>query len=241
MKAFKTIGSILFIICIPILLLTTDLRLAATDIRLYQYGFDKYEVSVAAGMDDQELLAVAEEIISYFNSDEEYLDVEVFDEREIAHMKDVKSLIRLAYVLQLASLSYIVVYALLGFVLRRGAFLTPLARLLFWGSGLTVAVVVVIGLWALADFRSLFLVFHLVSFRNDLWLLSPGDMLLLMFPQGFFNEAALIVGGAAIAEAVAVGSLAWVVLRVVARRGSDEGAGGPDGDGRGRCQGSVAG
>ena len=212
MKALTAITSILFVICIPMLLLTTDLRFAANDIRLYEYGFNKYEVSAATGLDNEELLSVADQMVTYFNSDEEFLDIDIFNQRELTHLKDVKGLIQLAYRLQLASLAYIVVYIVINFVLRRGAFWRGLARRLIWGSGATIALLAVLGLWAVIGFDSLFLLFHLVSFSNELWQLSPGDKLLLMFPQGFFNAAALFVAAAAIGEAIIIGGVAWGVL-----------------------------
>ena len=212
MKALTAITSILFVICIPMLLLTTDLRFAANDIRLYEYGFNKYEVSAATGLDNEELLSVADQMITYFNSDEESLDIDLFNQREVTHLKDVKGLIQLAYRLQLASLAYIVVYVVINFVLRRGAFWRGLARRLIWGSGATIALLAVLGLWAVIAFDSLFLLFHLVSFSNELWQLSPGDNLLLLFPQGFFNDAALFVAAAAIGEAIIIGGVAWGVL-----------------------------
>ena len=217
-KALKAITGILFIICIPILLLTTDLRFAANDIRLYEYGFNKYEVSAATGLDNEELLSVADQMVTYFNSDEEFLDIDhLFTEREKTHLKDVKGLIQLDYRLQLASLAYIVVYVLINFVLRRGAFWRDLARRLIWGGGATIALLAVLGLWAVIDFDSLFLFFHLVSFSNELWQLSPGDTMLLMFPQGFFSDAALFVAAAAIGEAIIIGGVAWVVLALRGR------------------------
>ncbi len=212
MKALTAITSILFIICIPMLLLTTDLRFAANDIRLYEYGFNKYDVSATTGLDNEELRSVADQMITYFNSDEEFLDVDLFNQRELTHLKDVKGLIQLAYRLQLASLAYIVVYILINFALRRGAFWRDLARRLIWGSGATIALLAVLGLWAVLDFDSLFLLFHLVSFSNELWQLSPGDMLLLLFPEGFFNDAALFVAAAAIAEAIIISGVAWGLL-----------------------------
>jgi hypothetical protein len=35
-----------------------------------------------------------------------------------------------------------------------------------------------------------------------------------MFPEGFFNDAALFVGGAIILEAIIIGGLAWGYLRL---------------------------
>ena len=214
MKALRAIAGVLFIICIPTFLITTDLRLAANDVRLYQYGFDKYEVSAATGLDKDKLADVAEQMIAYFNSDEEFFETDLFNQRELAHLKDVKGLIRLGYYLQFASLAYIALYVAVNFALKRRAFWPVLGKYAIWGSGTTVALLAVLGLWAATDFDSLFLVFHYVSFSNDLWQLSPGDNMLLMFPEGFFNYAAMFVGAAAIVEAIIIAGVSWGFMKI---------------------------
>lgn len=211
-------AGVLLVLSIPVLLLTTNLRLAANEIRLYEYGFNKYEASAAMGMDLDELLVVADEMITYFNSDDEYLDIEIFNQRETDHMKDVKGLVRLAYLLQMIALAYVVFYIAITFALKRGGFWRGLAGGLLWGGWMTVALLATLGIWAAIDFDSLFLAFHLSSFSNDLWLLSPGDSLLLMFPEGFFYEATMMVAGATIAEALILGALGWGIMKLKRRR-----------------------
>ena len=216
MKALGTINAILFIICIPLLLITTDVRIAVNDIRLYEYGFNKYHISEETGLDKGNLTEVAHKLITYFNSDEEFVDISIYNQRDIAHLKDVKGLIQLVYRLQFISLAYIALYILFNFLLLGGAFWRQLARRLIWGSRATIALLAILGFIALVSFDQFFLIFHLVSFRNDLWQLDPGDKLLLMFPEGFFSDAALFIAGAAIVEAIIIWSAAWVFLK---RRG----------------------
>lgn len=213
MKALATINIILFIICIPLLLITTNVRFAVNDIRLYEYGFNKYDVSDATGLDKGNLTEIAQKLITYFNSDEEFVDISVYNQRDVEHLKDVKELIQLVYRLQFASLAYIIVYIGFNFLLLGGTFGRQLARRIIWGSWTTIAILAILGIIALVDFDQLFLLFHLVSFRNDLWQLYPGDTLLAMFPEGFFNDAALFIGGAAILEAIIIGVTAWGFLR----------------------------
>lgn len=214
MKALSTLNIILFIICIPVFLITTDVRFAVNNMRLYDYGFNKYEVSAETGLTKEELTQTARELIKYFNSDEESVNIDIFTQREIDHLKDVKGLIQLVYRLQLVSLAYIVIYIIFNFILLRGALWRELARRLLWGSGATLVLLAVLGLIALVGFDELFLWFHLASFRNDLWLLYPGDKLLQMFPEGFFNDATLFIAAAAIIEALIIGGIAWGFLRL---------------------------
>ena len=217
MKVLSVLSIILFVICIPTLLITSNIRFAANEIRLYEYGFNKYDVSTATGLDDAELRDFAGRMIDYFNSGDEFFETDLFNQREIAHLKDVKGLIRLSYHLQLASLIYIVVYVVGQFAVRRRAFWRDFAQRLLWGSGTTVALLALFGFWAITDFDSLFLLFHLVGFRNDLWQLNPGDTMLLMFPQGFFNEAALYVAAASIMEAIIIAGAAWGLPKLIRR------------------------
>ncbi|OGO02430.1 MAG: hypothetical protein A2Y59_06140 [Chloroflexi bacterium RBG_13_52_14] len=213
MKALSTINTILFIICIPVLLITTNVRFAVNDIRLYEYGFNKYEVSKTTGLDNEKLTQTAQRLIDYFNSDEEFTDIEVFQEREIAHLKDVKGLIQLVYRLQIGIMFFILIYIAFNFLLLRRALWREIAKRLVWGGLATIGLIAVLGFLALVGFDDLFLWFHLVSFRNELWQLSPDAMLLLMFPQSFFNDATLFIAAGTILEAAVIGGIAWVLLR----------------------------
>ncbi len=213
MKALPTINAILFIICIPVLLISTNVGFAVNDIRLYEYGFNKYHVSEETGLDKGNLTEVAHKLITYFNSDDEFADISVYNQRDIDHLKDVKGLVQLVYRFQFISLAYIGVYILFNFLLLRGAFWRQLAGRVIWGSWTTIALLAALGLTAVIDFDQFFLLFHMVSFRNDLWQLYPGDILLAMFPEGFFSDAALFIGGAIILEAIIIGVAVWGILK----------------------------
>lgn len=217
MKALSALSIVLFVICIPTLLITTNLRFAANEIRLYEYGFNKYDVSAATGLEDIELRDFAGRMINYFNSDDELFDTELFNERELTHLKDVKGLIRLSYYLQLASAIYITLYIAVNFVVKRRSFWRDFIQRLVWGCGTTVALLALFGFWAVTDFDSLFLLFHLVGFSNDLWQLNAGDTMLLMFPQGFFYDAALFVAAATIVEAIIIAGAAWGLPKLIQR------------------------
>ena len=49
------------------------------------------------------------------------------------------------------------------------------------------AVSIALLVWGLVDFNSLFYTFHMIAFKNDLWLLDPRqDLLLQLMPSDFF-------------------------------------------------------
>ncbi|MCH7554446.1 MAG: DUF1461 domain-containing protein, partial [Proteobacteria bacterium] len=68
------------------------------------------------------------------------------------------------------------------------------ASALLGASLLTVGLVLSAGLVSLVAWRQLFLLFHRLSFTNNLWQLDPQrDFLLMMFPNGFFFDATLLI------------------------------------------------
>ena len=220
MKIVRIIAQWLFILSLPVLLLTASVSLAANCPWLYTYGFEKYDVGETTGLEEAELDRVADGLRAYFNSGEENISLsvlkdgksfEVFNEREVGHLKDVKGLFRLVYVLLLGTGVYACVYAganLLGWRDRR------LYRGLVGGGGLTLVIMLAIGLAAAINFDWLFLNFHLLSFTNDLWMLDPStDYLIMLFPRGFWFDAAYFCAAGTAFLALVLGGVGWWRLR----------------------------
>jgi integral membrane protein (TIGR01906 family) len=204
---------IVFVIAVPLFLVTGSVAWAVNDPSVYNQGFEKYNISLFTGITDADLRQAGADLRRYFNSSAEPLvlrtrvfgeEREIFNQREVVHMRDVKGLVRGVYLFAGLSALYILAIVAGGFWWFRSAFLDRLARLLLWGGGLTLALVVGVGLFALVGFDALFLTFHQLSFSNDFWQLDPRrDYLIIMFPQGFWFDAtmrvaATAVGGAAI-------------------------------------------
>ena len=212
MKILGIVAKWLFILCLPILLLTASIGWAVNSLWLYKYGFDKYNVSQTTGLAQPELEKAARGLISYFNSDEEYISLTVikdgepfvlFNEREVPHLKDVKGLIWLDYRVLLGTLIYVLGYAAVSLWWRRKKYWRRLAWGVVGGSGITLVLMLALGLGTLFNFDQLFLQFHFISFANELWQLDPAkDYLIMLFPQGFWFDAtvfcALVTAGLAI-------------------------------------------
>ena len=221
MRVIRIVAKWLFILSLPVLLLTASVSAAVNSPWLYTYGFDKYEVTDTTGLEKAELALVAHELISYFNSDQELINVyvvkdeepfQVFNEREVIHLKDVKGLFRLVYGLLLGTGVYACVYFGLSLFWWRER--QPLAKGLVWGGGLTLAMMVVIGVGSAIDFDWFFRQFHLISFANDFWMLDPAtDYLIMLFPQGFWFEAALYCALSTAVGALILGGLGWWYLK----------------------------
>ena len=212
MNRLETLAGVLFVIAVPALLIAGSVAWAVNDAGLYARGFAKYDIAQRTGITEADLNRVGAELRQYFNSNVEPLSVraavygmerEMFNRREVAHMRDVKGLVQGTYWVALLSGLLILAVAGAGFARRRWAYADTLARLLRDGGLLTLALVALVGIFALVGFDALFLLFHRISFANDLWQLNPRtDYLLLMFPIGFWFDATLRVALTAIAGAL---------------------------------------
>ena len=153
----------------------------------------------------------SEQIRDYFSNDDTDLIIKVtkhgeiveslFNEREIAHMRDVKGLVKGVYLAQWISLFIILLGILAGYFITKGDKFGSPIRDLGRGGKLTLALTLLIGLFSLVGFERLFLYFHLFSFSNDLWILDPTrDYLIMMFPEGFFFDATIYIAIATVIE-----------------------------------------
>ncbi len=222
----------LFILCLPVMLFTAVLGLAINSKWLFEYGFDKYGVNQTTGIDDTELEKAASGLIDYFNSGEESIDLTVikdgepfalFNQREVAHLRDVKGLIWLDYRVLLATGSYVLLYAVVSLCWLTEERRRRLATATAIGGGITLGLILALGLAAMLDFQGFFLQFHLISFANDLWLLDPArDYLIMLFPQGFWYDATMLVALATTGLAVIVAGLAGGYLLYRRRQGRRE-------------------
>ena len=209
----------LAVAAVPVLLVTSNVRWAFNEPRLYDYSFSRFNVSAKTGIPDSELQRAAREIIDYWNSDEEPLDVRVYGqplytEREIIHMHDVKGLVRGVSWAPVVTGALVLAYALGGLALQRRRFLPTLAsRALVAGLG-SVATLLVLGLALAVAFPLIFRLFHEISFTNDFWLLDPNrHNLVRMFPLGFWFEATMFVAAATVLQAFALAGAGWAAMR----------------------------
>ena len=222
-KLLRPVAIAIFIGLVPVFLITANVRLVINLPALYSYGYDRYEDEITRYMNIErdDYIDGGRQIRDYFNNDAEELDVRVvvggilrsiYSEREVLHMSDVKDLVRGVYRLGELSALYLFAFAVAGM------FFEPWRRSLHrtaWhmamGGAVTLGLVVLVGLGALAGFERLFLAFHEVSFSNDLWQLNPRtDYLIAMFPEGFFFDATILIAVLIIVQSTVLVAPRWV-------------------------------
>jgi len=213
------------IISIPVLIISGTVNIYAHSTDLYRYGFNKYDISSATGISNEQLDGVAQNMVDFFSgklpSPQMMVEVNghdrlLYSQKELVHMEDVRYIISVFKILQIAAIvtflaAAAAVFAMLG--IRR------LLRGILIGAVATLSLMVLLVVWALIDFNSLFYLFHIVSFSNDLWLLDPSrDYLIMMFTESFFYDAAIMVTATIMAEAVILGLVMLVIEKTMLAR-----------------------
>ena len=221
---FRIAVIVLLAISLPLFFISLNVRVLTNSQTFYEWGFGTNNVERRTGLDDAALTSAASQIIDYFGNDEEFLDlhvdfegreIELFNEREITHMADVKDVMNVMFNAVWVTGAIVVIVVAGGFFLLGRGFLPMLRSGIMWSTiaGLTVAAL--FGIATLIDFNTTFRLFHEVVFRNDFWKLSPSQSLLLrLFPQGFWFAATLILVVVTAVQLGVVYGAAWWASRV---------------------------
>lgn len=234
MKAIQYLAAAAFILALPLLLITTNVRVVAGEVRFYEYSFGEHDAEETTGVERAELDRSAREIVHYFENDAEDLrivvdrggeEVSLFNARETEHMADVKDLMQLVFRIHEISLVIVLGYIAARFLWAGEATVRALAYQSLAGIGVGLAFVGSIGAFALTGFDETWNRFHELAFRNDLWQLNPAtDRLIQMFPEPFWEEMTYLVAGATVTQATVIVVFAAAYLIATRRRAASRDA-----------------
>lgn len=194
---------ILFSVCLMTVLLFTSIEAAVYWTPGYfEKEYEKYQVTEAVQMTMDDLLKVTEEMMSYLRGGREDLHVmttingtarEFFNEREIAHMEDVRGLFLGAVAIRRFCL-VLMAFCTVALLLTKADFKRLVPKSVLTGSGLFFAASALCAFIISTDFTKYFTLFHHIFFQNDLWILDPStDMLINIVPESFFKDTVLFI------------------------------------------------
>lgn len=170
---------------------------------LMLFLMEQHAPSAATGLSQEYYPDMAEMITDYlsgrentfqFTFTQDGTDYVCFHETEQQHMADCKALFDLNRTVLLLATFAAALLCCGTYALRH--FRRQVAQGVLWGCLLPVAAVLGLIVWGVADFDGLFVLFHRLSFANDLWLLNPQtDLLIRLMPTSFFIHYAALLGG----------------------------------------------
>jgi len=135
----------------------------------------------------------------------------LYNDRELEHMLDVKNVVRGAIVVLEVSFAVLLVLAVWAWRGRwQAAYLLGLQR----GGILVLVFLGLIILSVLVAFDYIFVIFHEIFFKAGTWTFLYSDTLIRLFPERFWQDTFLMVGGLSIA----IGLLFYFVIRMVRQR-----------------------
>lgn len=187
----------------------------------YEKEYVKYNVLADVHMEMDDLLDVTDEMMAYLRGNREDLHVptivdgqprEFFNDREIAHMEDVRGLFLGGIALRRIAIGLLAVCVILLLVLKADI-IRVLPKMICVGSALFFAVLAVLAGIISTDFNKYFILFHHIFFNNDLWMLNPDtDLLINIVPEGFFMDTAMRIAETYGVSVLAVFAICLIIL-----------------------------
>ena len=174
---------------------------------VYEYNWTRNQISQNTGIKIDQLNQVSDQIKDYFRDDQEKLEVllqqpgkevfNLFNQKEIDHMVDVKNLIKTTILFERVGLTLLIIFFVF-YLFREGyiSFYENLKRIMLVSFLIWSILLFLIVFGMIVDFNYTFTLFHKIMFTNDLWILDPNsDFLIMIYPQRFFLEisAAIII------------------------------------------------
>jgi integral membrane protein (TIGR01906 family) len=227
--ALRSLATAIFILAVPLALLTTNIRFVANEPRVYAYAIDQHDAVRTTGIERSELIRGGAELRRFFNNDQRSLlirvqqdgrEVSLFNARETVHLEDVKSRFRLMNRVQELSVLYVLAYVVAVVLWSKEVSPRALALQIATGCGLLLATVALVGAVGMAGFDTAWEDFHQLIFSNDFWRLNPtSDHLIQMFPPAFWESIVFFIGLMTAAEAGLV--LVFALIYIGASRRAD--------------------
>ena len=157
---------------------------------IYEYNLNSYPITERTSLEIEEVREINSQIKNYFFDETEFLEVSIFNEKEIYHMKDVKDIINNLFLYgKLSSVVFVIITLICVKKYKVRIYSV------FKASSIVYSVMLLaLAIGFLISFNKLFIIFHEIAFSNDLWKLNINeDYLLMMYPENFFRDIALLI------------------------------------------------
>ncbi|SHH79169.1 integral membrane protein TIGR01906 [Caloranaerobacter azorensis DSM 13643] len=217
MREYTNLFAIICIVCLPIAMLLINLEVAAFDISFFKSKYEEYNIEDVTGISEENLMLITEKLLDYLKGKRENIIIftevgdkieQVFEERELLHLKDVRELFRKGYIIKdltllLSIVSLIYIFYKDRIKLKKILIVTSLIQLILMG---------LLYILIYSDFYKYFTYFHKILFSNDLWLLNPKtDILIQMYPLEFFSSITYRIFVLFLSEILALLSIALLL------------------------------
>ena len=163
-------------------LLFTSLQYVVSDEDWFRDKYDELRLEERIGIPTSDITAAFMQLIKYMEGSEGGIDIDVsengrlvsmYNDRERAHMVDVKALYQTFDAVRGYGLIAAAVLIIFVIALSRRNTMRTLGEGFIAASWVLLVVLLAAGAWVLIDFNSFWTAFHRLFFTYDLWLLDP--------------------------------------------------------------------
>lgn len=197
-------------ILVLVVLILTSVRLLMTPIFVQLEYRTPYFPSDPYGFTRQDRLHWSLIALDYLHNDEDISflgdlrfddGTQVYNERELGHMVDVKNVLQIAIIVWYVSIVGLLV---LGLWAWWGKWWQAYKEGLSRGGWLTIIFVLVTLIAVLIGFSVFFVFFHQIFFESGTWVFRFSDTLIRLFPERFWRDAFLAIGLLSLAGGLAL-------------------------------------
>ncbi|KAB3534049.1 TIGR01906 family membrane protein [Alkaliphilus pronyensis] len=195
----KGLSYILIGVLLSIIILLTAVDLVTFNVNHYLKSFEKHQIPNVTGRTVEELRFIIEDLLEYLKDQRKLLDTteiiegeerQIFGERAVLHMIDVKALFVGGALLRNFSIPLLLIILIYN-IWKDSKWKKNLAKTLYYTATVNILLLFTLLLLMNIDFNKYFTYFHYIFFDNDLWILDPKtEILIQMLPEKFFFETA---------------------------------------------------
>jgi integral membrane protein (TIGR01906 family) len=134
---------------------------------------------------------VTENMFSFFKGKNE---LKYFNEEETSHMKDVKFVISgINFVYYSSTIFFIAIFIIIYLLSKKDKllFIEHLSKMILYGSSAALIFLVIVFLWTVFSFDTLFYLMHIGIFPQGNWMFDSSSLLITLFPEQFFFDMSL--------------------------------------------------
>ena len=212
-------------LCVPGILVVNGFRVLATDAFVeWELGRDGFPAD-PYGLETAQRTALAKTGLESIRPGSEGIALleratlpdgsPAFGNRELTHMRDVRTLFGAALRLQLIA---VVAIAVLALALARTRHRVAVPVGLLAGAAATLVVALLVVPMILLGFDGFFTGFHEVFFSGDSWQFADSDTLIRIYPEQFWIDVSRFTAAMAVVQALVLAPLSWWWLRTAGRK-----------------------
>lgn len=193
---FKVFFASIISIMMIYIIFVSCINVFAFNRHFYNMEYQSLNTAKNLGMSETSLYVATDTLLDYLQDYRDHINVkvevhqkerEVFDDREKAHMIDVKNLYQDALLIRNVMVVIVIALALFLYYDQKKEFKEVLTYAYIRVSIMFLFALTALILYAISDFTTFWTNFHKIFFANDLWLLNPNTSIMInMFPETFF-------------------------------------------------------